>query len=85
MTPIAIQLGEVIQPARIASRKWNDTERSLIDTRLGRIVAAIVGLAEEKRAKEAEEERRRRVHQEALACYEAQVHARNEERRRLSA
>ncbi len=28
------------------SRKWNDTERSLIDSRLSGIVAAIVGLAE---------------------------------------
>ena len=42
------------------SRKWNDTERSLIDARLSGIVAAIVGLAEAKRAKEEEEERRRR-------------------------
>ncbi|MGB5102047.1 MAG: hypothetical protein WBO04_01845 [Steroidobacteraceae bacterium] len=32
------------------SRKWNDTERSLIDSRLSGIVAAIVGLAEAKRA-----------------------------------
>lgn len=38
------------------SRRWNDTERSLIDTRLRGVVAAIFGLAEEKRAKEAEEE-----------------------------
>lgn len=67
------------------SRRWNDTERSLIDTRLRGIVAAIIGLAEEKRAKETEEERHKRAYQEALACYEAQAHARNEERRKLSA
>ena len=67
------------------SRRWNDTERSLIDTRLRGIVAAIIGLAEEKRAKETEEERHKRAYHEALACYEAQAHARNEERRKLSA
>jgi hypothetical protein len=44
------------------SRKWNDTERSLIDSRLHGIVAAIVGLAEAKRAKEEEEERRQRTY-----------------------
>ena len=65
------------------SRKWNDTERSLIDARLSGIVAAIVGLAEAKRAKEEEEERRRRTYEEARAQYEAQVCARSEERRRL--
>ena len=65
------------------SRKWNDTERSLIDSRLSGIVAAIVGLAEAKRAKEEEEERRRRTYEEARARYEAQVRARNEERRQL--
>ena len=67
------------------SRRWNDTELSLIDTRLDRIVVAIVGLAEGKRAKEAEEERRRRAYQEAVDHYEAQVRARNEERRKLGA
>ncbi len=67
------------------SRRWNDTERSLIDTRLRGIVAAIIGLVEEKRAKETEEERHKRAYHEALACYEAQAHARNEERRKLSA
>jgi len=67
------------------SRKWNDTERSLIDTRLSGIVAAIVGLAEAKRAKEEDEGRRRRAYEEALAQYEAQVRARNEERRNLRA
>ena len=67
------------------SRKWNDTERSLIDSRLSGIVAAIVGLAEAKRAKEEEEERRRRTYEEARARYEAQVRARNEERRQLRA
>ena len=67
------------------SRKWNDTERSLIDARLRGIVAAIVGLAEVKRAKEEEEERRRRAYEEALARYEAQVRARNDERRKLRA
>ncbi|TXH44930.1 MAG: hypothetical protein E6Q92_03860 [Burkholderiaceae bacterium] len=55
------------------SRKWNDTERSLIDSRLSGIVAAIVGLAEAKRAREEEEERRRRSHQEALDLREAEV------------
>jgi hypothetical protein len=40
------------------SRKWNDTDRSLIDSRLHAIVAGIVGLAEEKRAEEEEEARR---------------------------
>ena len=49
------------------SRKWNDTERSLIDSRLSGIVAAIVGLAEAKRAKEEEEHRRQRTYEEALA------------------
>jgi len=67
------------------SRKWNDTERSLIDSRLSGIVAAIVGLAETKRAKEEEEERRERAYEEARARYEAQVRARNEERRQLRA
>jgi hypothetical protein len=65
------------------SRKWNDTERSLIESRLSGIVAAIVGLAEAKRAKEEEEERRRRTYEEARARCEAQVRARNEERRQL--
>jgi hypothetical protein len=65
------------------SRKWNDTERSLIDTRLSGIVPAIAGLAEAKRAKEEEDERRRRTYEEARARYEAQVRARNEERRQL--
>jgi hypothetical protein len=67
------------------SRKWNDTERSLIDSRLHGIVAAIVGLAEAKRAKEEKEERRQRTYGEARARYEAQVRARNEERRQLRA
>jgi hypothetical protein len=67
------------------SRKWNDTERSLIDARLGGIVPAIVGLAEAKRAKEEEEDRRRRTYEEARARYESQVRARNEERRQLRA
>jgi hypothetical protein len=67
------------------SRKWNDTERSVIDSRLSGIVAAIVGLAEAKRAKEEEEERRRRTYEEARARYEAQVRARNEERGQLRA
>ena len=66
-------------------RKWNDTERSLIDSRLSGIVAAIVGLAETKRAKEEEEHRRRRTCEEALALYETQVRARNEEHRQLRA
>ncbi len=43
------------------SRKWNDTERSFIDSRLSGIVAAIVGLVEAKRAKQEEDERRRRT------------------------
>lgn len=67
------------------SRKWNDTERSLIDSRLSGIVAAIVGLAEAKRAKEEEEHRRRRTYEEALALYETQVRARDDERRQLRA
>ena len=67
------------------SRKWNDTERSLIESCLQGIVPAIVGLAEAKRAKEEEEERRRRTYEEARARYEAQVRARNEERRKLRA
>ena len=67
------------------SRKWNDTERSLIDSRLSGIVAAIVGLAEAKRANEEEEERRRRTYEEARALYERQVRARDDERRQLRA
>jgi hypothetical protein len=65
------------------SRKWNDTEHSFIDSRLSGIVAAIVGLAEAKRAKEEEEKRRERAYEEARARCEAQVHERNEERRQL--
>jgi hypothetical protein len=65
------------------SRKWNDTHRSYVDRRLGGIVAAIVGLAEAKHAKEVEEERRRRAFQEAQEQYEAQVRLRNNERRKL--
>jgi hypothetical protein len=65
------------------SRKWNETERSFTDSRLSGIVAAIVGLAEAKRAKEEEEERRRQTYEEARTRYEAQVRARNEERREL--
>ena len=67
------------------SRKWNDTERSLIDARLHGIVAAIIGLAATKRAKEDEEERRRRAYEEALARYEAQMRARNDEHGKLRA
>jgi len=67
------------------SRKWNDTERSLVDSRLHGIVASIVGPAEAKRAKEEEEERRQRTYEEARARYEAQVRARNEERRQMRA
>lgn len=70
---------------RWPSRKWNDTERSLIESRLRSVIAAIVGLAEEKRAKEAEEKRRRHAYEEARANYEAQVRVRHEERRKLSA
>ena len=61
------------------SRKWNYTERSLIDSRLSRIVAAIVGLAEAKRAKEEEEHRRRRTYEEARALYETQVRGRDDD------
>jgi hypothetical protein len=67
------------------SRKWNDTERSLVDSRLSGIVDAIVGLAEAKRAKEKEDERRRRTYEEARARYETQVRERDEERRQLRA
>ena len=67
------------------SRKWNDTERSLIDSRLSGIFAAIVGLAEAKRANEEEEERRRRTYEEACVLYESQVRGRNEERHQLRA
>jgi hypothetical protein len=67
------------------SRKWNDTERSLIDSRLSGIIAAIVGLAEAKRANEEEEERRRRTYEEACVLYESQVRGRNEERHQLRA
>ena len=63
------------------SPKWNDTERSLIDSRLSRIVAAIVGLAEAKRANEEEEERRRRTYEEARALYETQVRGRDDDER----
>ena len=66
-------------------RKWNDTDRSLIDSRLHGIVAGIVGLAEEKRAQEDEEARRQRSFEEARARYDAQVNARSEERRQLRA
>jgi len=51
------------------SQRWNDTERSFIDSRLSGGVAAIVGLAEAKRAKEEDEERRRRTYEEARARY----------------
>jgi len=45
--------------------------------------AGHVGLAEAKRAEEEEEERRRQTYEEARTRYEAQVRARNEERRQL--
>lgn len=67
------------------SRKWNDTERSLIDTRLPGIVATIVSLAETKRAKEEEKERRQRAYDEALTRHKAQVRTRKHERRELRA
>jgi hypothetical protein len=65
------------------SRKWNDTHRSLIDRRLSGIVATIIGLAETKYAREAEERRRQHAYQEARARYEAQVRTRNQERLKL--
>ena len=52
----------------------------LIDSRLGGIVAAIVGLAETKRANEEEKERRRRTYEEARALYESQVRARDDDK-----
>jgi len=67
------------------SRKWNDTERSLIDTRLPGIVATIVSLAETKRAREEEKERRQRSYDEALTRHKAQVRTRKHERRELRA
>ena len=67
------------------SRRWNDTERGLIDSRLRGVIAGIVNLAEEKRIKEAEEERRRNTYEAAAAEYKVQVQARNEECRKLSA
>ncbi|MFO1207422.1 MAG: hypothetical protein U1E63_17140 [Burkholderiales bacterium] len=66
-------------------RKWNDTERSLIDARLSGIIAAIISLAATKRAKEEEEERHQRAYEEALARYEAQMRARNDEHGKLRA
>jgi hypothetical protein len=42
-------------------------------------------LAEAKRAKEEEDERRRQTYEEARARYETQVRERNEERRQLRA
>jgi hypothetical protein len=57
----------------------------LIDSRLRGVIAGIVSLAEEKRIKEAEEERRRNTYEAAVAEYKVQVQARNEERRKLSA
>lgn len=65
------------------SRKWNDTERSLIDVRLGGIVATIVGMAEEIRVKEDEQARRQRAYDEARAQHEVQVRTRNDEYRKL--
>lgn len=65
------------------SRNWNDTERSVIDGRLGGIVATIVGLAEAKCAQEQDEVRRQRTYEEARARYESQVRARKEERQQL--
>lgn len=65
------------------SRNWNDTARSLIDARLPNIVATIVGLAEEKHAKEAEAAHRQRAYEKARNQYEAQVAALAEERRML--
>jgi len=55
------------------SRKWNDTERRLMDSRLPGIVAAIVALAESKRAEEEKQERRKRSYDEARTLYEAQI------------
>lgn len=63
------------------SRNWNDTARSLIDTRLANIIATIVGLAEEKHAQEAEAERRQRAYEKARNQYEAQLAELAEERR----
>ena len=55
------------------SRRWNDTERASIDSRLRGVIAGIVSLAEEKRIKEAEEERRQQYLRGRVAEYKAQV------------
>ena len=56
-----------------------------MDSRFPSVVAAIVALAESKRAQEEKDERRQGVYDEALARYESQVRARNDERRTLRA
>ena len=53
--------------------------------RLPGIVATIVSLAEAKRAKEEEKERRQRAYDEALTRHKAQVRTRKHERRELRA
>ena len=56
-----------------------------MDSRLPGIVAAIIALAESKRAEGEKQERRQRAYDEARAQNEAQVRARKNERRDLRA
>ena len=62
------------------SRTWSDTERSTIETRLSSVIPAIVGLVEEKRARQEEAQIHQRTYETARATYESQVRLRTEER-----
>ena len=51
------------------SRRWRDTARTELEKRLGQVVAGILILMDELRAKEAEQRRRREAHERAEARY----------------
>ncbi|MBC3833354.1 hypothetical protein H8K33_17720 [Undibacterium amnicola] len=72
-----------IQIGHWPSRKWNDTPKSTLETRLGEVVADTLVLAKETHAKAIEDARREDERQRAKQHYEFLVARREEEISRL--
>lgn len=61
-------------------RNWRDTKRTLLEQRLGEVVAGIVTLAEEVRDREQAEARKKAEHERKVQRYELEMARRTEER-----
>lgn len=72
-----------IQVGRWPSRSWKDTPKTQLELRLGEVAGGIVKLAQETRAREQEEARRKEAHRRAVVQYEFLTKRRADEIRRF--